>query len=100
MARPLGSQNKSGLNLTTLFRNYWTEDNLKCIYEKMLSHIMSDDPDVSFRAYKLFLERFTISADKNVDVATEAIKINSKGQFDEMIKELVDNGFGNITSPD
>lgn len=89
MSRPFGSVNKSGLNLTKLIRDMVTEDDAKEVMDKFRLLWRSDDPDVSFKAIKLFFERFTVAADKQADVAIEAVKVADKQQFDKLLKELI-----------
>lgn len=90
MSRAFGSVNKASLNITQTIRNAFTQEDCEYAAERIRALMHDPDPDVAFKAIKLFLERFSIAADKIID-QLEASKVNDIKHYNALIKELRDD---------
>lgn len=89
MPRPVGSKNKSHLNLTQLFRGWITEEDVKHSYDTWIELLNDEDPKWRAWALDYLAKHHMISADKMLDTLTEQDKIESREQFDALVKELL-----------
>lgn len=95
----VNKRNTTGMSLTTLLRNKFTPENLDLVYTQMIKQIGDEDPDVSFRAIKLFLERFTIAADKAVEVQMNSTQLSDRESYNKLVAEALEE-FRQLTKDD
>lgn len=91
VGRPAGSKNKTSLNVTELWRDCLTVEQIRHCHDVMMKLVDSEDENIRFKAVEFIARRHTVSAEKMLEVNTiEDIGIQTKEQYDELVKKHAD----------
>lgn len=100
MSRPVGSVNKTTLNITSAIRDAFTHEDCLYIAKRLMTLTRDEDKDIALKAMSLFLSRFTISQEKLGEIVQEQLKVESKEHFEELMRKLIDECKPNASNAD
>lgn len=88
---PGRGKSRATFNITATARSQITEEDIKGVVRRLIEHVYCDDYKISLGAIKLILDKFIISVDRAAELFVEEGRIESKAEFDEMLKKLLAN---------